>query len=43
MLGQHLRHCVNGGTREEMSWEVIDQADTNVKLLTIDPEEEIEN
>ena len=31
--GQNLRQCGNEGTSAVMSWEVIDEANTNVKLL----------
>ena len=34
-VGQRLSQCGNEGTVARMSWEVIDQANTNVKLLTL--------
>ena len=35
LVGQHLSQCGIEGTVARMSWEVIDQANTNVKLLTL--------
>ena len=35
-VGQRLNQCGNEGTVARMSWEVIDQANTNVKLLTLE-------
>ena len=34
-VGQRLCQCGNEGTVARMSWEVKDQANTNVKLLTL--------
>ena len=35
-VGQHLRQYGNDGTSAGMSWEVVDQANTNVRLLTLE-------
>ena len=35
-VGKHLRQCGNEGLSAGMSMEVIDQANTNVKLLTLE-------
>ena len=35
-VGQHLRQCGSEKSKSEFNWNIIDQASSNIKLLTLE-------